>query len=48
MGQSLPPLPPLPPCYEHGLLELGGAALAHTGLSFVPNGLASSSFLLWI
>jgi hypothetical protein len=25
---------------------LGGAALAHTGLSFVPSGPASSSFLL--
>ena len=29
-----------------GLLGLGCAALAHTGLSFVPSGPASSSFLL--
>jgi hypothetical protein len=35
-----------PPCYEHRLLGLGGAALAHTGLSFVSSGPASSSFLL--
>jgi hypothetical protein len=28
------------------LLRLGGAALARTGLSFVPSGPASSSFLL--
>jgi hypothetical protein len=37
-------------CYEHRLYRLdaclGGAALAHTGLSFVPSGPASSSFLL--
>jgi hypothetical protein len=29
-----------------GCTGLGGAALAHTGLSFVPSGPASSSFLL--
>jgi hypothetical protein len=29
-----------------GCTGLGGAALAHTGLPFVPSGPASSSFLL--
>jgi len=37
-------------CYEHQLSRLdaylGGAALAHTGLSFVPSSPASSFFLL--
>jgi len=33
--------------HEHRLPGLGGAALARTGLSFVPNGPASSFFLLY-